>query len=386
MKKLLTCVLVAVFMLLSCSVRPQMAAVEVTMPEETITLAVLAREEELGAAARALQARHGVRVELFEDSAIDLEAQLAAENAVYDVLCVDYSFGSLYTADDWLEKGYIAELERPVVKDAVLAMWPSLQNLSMKNGAVYSLPVAARPYVLNAWVPTSYEDWAALLNTEGFLLKDDGLVWACILEQYMLDAMSEDFSFDNEAFAQTLEYAKRAHNAPSANHCGVDVPRLSLGMTARIEQESLLGAKAMADRLGWLPSVDGSWRIPMKVSVLVIPNGAPHAQQAQDLLAQAAAMGLYGDLSEEGQLSFGGSAAAACYDRELQIACTVGEDVQNRQRWRQIMQSAAVTPQAGFLSECYVAEIGDYFDGKMDAQTCANAVQARWNARKMDGK
>lgn len=389
MKKLLVCFLLALLIVIGGIVaycgfggmEPKNTPTA-DRPDEVITLLVLSQEEENSAAACALQAKRGILVDFANWDAEELETQLAAENTECDVLRMEYSFGCNYSAQEWMRKGYFAELDRPVVKEAVEHMWPGLQCIAKQEDAIMALPVAAKPYVLLSWQTQVYPDWDALINTEGFLLKDDGIVWACLLEQYVLGVQEGEYSFNTDAFEQTLIRAKTAYNTPHQSGIGLEIPEVSVGIGARVEQTSVLAAEATADRLGWLPSSDGKWRIPMKASVLVVPQDAPHMRQAQDYVAETAHIGLCGALSQDGMLSFGGNTAAACYEKTMQMVWTVGEDMQNLERWRQIMQQAQVTPEAGFLTECFQQEIGDYFTGRIDEATCAAAVQARWNARR----
>lgn len=360
------------------------AAVKVPMREVTaeekpvLTLWASGSEEDYGAAVRAMQEQHGICVKFAEYSEAGEEEmlkQLAAGRLDYDLVQVEYSFGHPYSADDFARNGYFQPLEAEVVCKAVDCMWPCLQELAMQDGEVCLLPVSARPYVLHTWSELTVKDWEELVQMEGFLERNE-LLWACLLEQYMLDYGQDGFAFDCDAFLQTLELAKRAYGTEREYGLGVDIPHVELGCTAQIERVSLTAYDTRGARLGWLPSMDGKWRIPMKVSALAIPTGAPHAEEAQTFMAELAAIGLYGDSEslEQGR-PFGGMDTQNCYDEDAHIACAVGSDGHNLNRWRQIMRSARLMPEAGLLTACWIEDIQPYFADEITAQECARRMQ-----------
>ena len=349
---------------------------------EQPTLLLWASGEALGydAAVRAMQEQHGILVEFAAIAETDEEEilkELAAGRSDYDLVQIEYSFGHPYSADEFTRNGYFLPLEAEVVRKAVDCMWPCLQELAVQGDEIMLLPMSARPYVLYTWGELSVKDWDELVQMAGFLERDE-VLWACLLEQYMLDYDQDGFAFDCDAFLQTLELAKRAYGTEREYGLGVDIPYVSLGAEAQIERVSLTAYETRGKRLGWLPSMDGKWRIPVKVSALAIPAGAPHAEAAQTFMAELAAIGLYGDSEalKQGR-PFGGVDTQNCYDEDAHIACAVGDDGNNLNRWRQIMRSARVMPEAGLLTSCWIEDIQPYFADEITAQECARRMQQK---------
>lgn len=351
-----------------------------TEEKPVLTLWASGSEEDYGAVVRAMQEQHGICVEFApftEEGEREMLQALAAGRPTYDLVQIEFSFGYPYSAEDLVKIGAFQPLEAQVVRKAVGSMWPALQELAVRDGEVCLLPVSARPYVLHTWDELIVADWDELVQREGFLGRDE-LLWACLLEQYMLDYGQEGFCFDCDAFLRTLELAKRAYRTEREYGQGVDIPYVELGCTAQIARVSLTAYQTRSARLGWLPSMDGKWRIPMKVSALAIPSGAPHAEEAQTFLAELAAVGLYGDPESMAQgRPYGGYDTQSCYDEPAHIACTVGSDEHDIERWRQIMENACVTPRTELLTACWLEDIQPYFAGEITAQQCARRMQQK---------
>ena len=378
--------------------------------------------------ANAVNEQYGVQVRLTEWSNEADEQMLldfAAGKANFDVVCIDNALGLFYTSDGLIDRGYFSPLNGVAqVKASVSHMLPVLQDCVTRDGVIYALPYIARTKVLeydralydakadgdtdrysrrtgqavtSTWlqqVPDQqeYETWDQLLSTA--MLKNGSGELACnaMLEQYILSADEEGFSFDSESFRNALSLMKTADTMTgpaSAAPAKIDINSFayytddwfSEGANRKIVMES--------DVIYAPPTIDAQGRLSMAYTVLAINAFSEKQEEALRFLECAADIGLNGDGTEEGEeigaiLKYGSPDTAACYTDEAHIRAIAGNDPENQKRWLELTQRLAPITNTGYLTSFYLEIYPMFRDGAITAEQCARMTQERFEIYKAE--
>ena len=356
-----------------------------------------------------------VEIEFAEPSNAAFERMLtdfAAGKSTYDIVGVDNALGSLYTMDPLLDQGYFLPLtDVPTVGEAVGQMLPQLQELVTREGTIYALPhfvlfkllhyneplyqaVAEgqlAQYNRSADLPVTeeqaenlppqraFDSWEELLST-GYLDEMDGdLAYNTMLEQYILNAGEEGFTFDSPEFVRALELMKTAKMSDG------QVPGDALGLQIGGVAICSAGKIETCNAYYPLPTLDGQERIPMAYGVLAVNSFTDRAEDALRFLDVAAEIGLRGtDKDVPETQRYGMPETAACYTDEKHIAVSAGLDPENQARWREMQANLVPITDAGFLTSFHLELFPQYLDGAITAEQCAAQTQERYRMYKLE--
>ena len=355
-----------------------------------------------------------VEIEFAEPSNAAFERMLtdfAAGKSTYDIVGVDNALGSLYTMDPLLDQGYFLPLtDAPNVNEAVGQMLPLLQELVTREGTVYALPHFVRfklleyneplyqavandqlaQYNRGAYPPVTkaqaealppqraFDSWEELLSS-GYLDEADGdLAYNTILEQYILNAGEEGFTFDSPEFVRALELMKAAKM--SDGQAPGDALGLKIGGVAIYnEGEGFVACNAYYP----LPTLDGQERIPMAYGVLAVNAFTDRAEDALRFLDVAADI-VQNGIEEKDVYKYGMPETAACYTDEAHLAVSAGPDPENQARWRKMQENLVPITDAGFLTSFHLELFPQYLDGAITAEQCAAQTQERYRMYKLE--
>ena len=364
--------------------------------------------------AEAFTKRTQVEIEFAEPSNAAFERMLtdfAAGKSTYDIVAVDNALGSLYTMDPLLDQGYFLPLtDAPTVGEAVGQMLPVLQELVTREGTVYALPYFVRfklleyneslyqavaegqlaQYNRSHFPPVTekqaealppqraFDSWEELLSS-GYLDETNGdRAYNTMLEQYILDAGEEGFTFDSPEFVRALELMKAAKM--SDGQTPGDALRLRIGGVASYKEgEGFVACNAYYP----LPTLDGQERIPMAYGVLVVNAFTDRAEDALRFLDVAADI-VQNGTGEEDIYNYGMPETAACYTDEKHIAVSAGPDPENQARWRKMQANLVPITDAGFLTSFHLELFPQYLDGAITAEQCAAMTQERYQMYKLE--
>ena len=396
--------------------------------EETKLMVYSIENDLMSIYARVTYERYGVQVMLPEWSNETDEQMLldfAAGKANYDIVCIDNALGNLYTADGLIDRGYFSPLNGVAqVKASVSHMLPVLQDCVTRDGVIYALPYIARTKVLrydhelydakadgdtdrysrrtgqavtSTWLQQipdqqEYKTWDDLLNTGMLQYGWGDAANNAILEQYILSADAEDFSFDTESFRDALALMKTADTMTgptTAAPAKIDINSFayytddwfSEGANRKIVMES--------DVIYAPPTIDAQGRLSMAYTVLAINAFSEKQEEALRFLECAADIGLNGDGTEEGEeigaiLKYGSPDTAACYTDEAHIRAIAGNDPENQKRWVELTQRLAPITNTGYLTSFYLEIYPMFRDGAITAEQCARMTQERFEIYKAE--
>ena len=355
-----------------------------------------------------------VEIEFAESSNAAAERMLtdfAAGKCTYDIVDVDNALGMPYTMDPLLDQGYFLPLtDAPNVGEAVGQMLPLLQELVTREGTVYALPHFVRfklleyneplyqavandqlaqynrghyPPVTKAQAEAlppqrAFDSWEELLSS-GYLDEADGdLAYNTILEQYILNAGEEGFTFDSPEFVRALELMKAAKT--SDGQVPGDALGLKIGGVAIYnEGEGFVACNAYYP----LPTLDGQERIPMAYGVLAVNAFTDRAEDALRFLDVAADI-VQNGIEEKDVYKYGMPETAACYTDEAHIVISAGPDPENQARWRKMQENLVPITDAGFLTSFHLELFPQYLDGAITAEQCAAQTQERYRMYKLE--
>ena len=382
---------------------------------------------------QAFTERTSMEIELAEGTNAAYEQMLtdfAAGKCTYDVVGVDNALGSLYTMDTLVEQGYFYPLDgQPHVQESLAHMLPLLQDLVTIDGIPYALPFIVRFKVLDynaqlyeavetdrlsiynrrAIVPVTesqaeqlppkraFATWEELLES-GYLSEEDGS-YACnaILEQCILDAGQEDFSFDSQEFVHALELMKAFYTLSGSANDPMGAVWLTINTGAFWTEGWLQDPTTPKEE--WsvtlqcndfypVPTLDGQGRIPMAYSVLAVNAFTDQKEAALRFLDIAAEIGWNGVADEEESVgylyNYGMPETAACYTDEKHIAVSAGLDPENQARWREMQANLVPITDAGFLTSFHLELFPQYLDGAITAEQCAAMTQERYRMYKLE--
>lgn len=386
-------------------------------------LVVLSADEDLMSAyAKAAYEQYGVQVTRAEWSNEADEQMLldfAAGKATFDVVCVSNALGFLYTSDGLIDRGYFSPLSGVAqVEKSVSHMLPVLQDCVTRDGIIYALPYIARTKVLRydhelydakadedtaryhartgqtvttSWLQQipdqqAYETWEELLNTAMLKYGWGDAASNAILEQYILSADAEDFSFDTESFRDALALMKTADTMKgptTAAPAKIDINSFAYYTEDWFSEGANREIVMECDNVYAPPTIDAQDRLAMAYSVLAINAFSAKQEEALRFLECAADIGLNGDGTEEGEelgaiLQYGSPDTAACYTDEAHIRTIAGNDPENQQRWRELTQRLAPITNTGYLTAFYLEIYPMYRDGAITAEQCARMTQERY--------
>ena len=382
---------------------------------------------------QAFTERTSMEIELAEGTSADFEQMLtdfAAGKCTYDVVSVTNSLGMLYTMDTLVEQGYFYPLDgQPHVQESLAHMLPLLQDLVTIDGIPYALPFIVRFKVLDynaqlyeavetdrlsiynrrAIVPVTesqaeqlppkraFATWEELLES-GYLSEEDGS-YACnaILEQCILDAGQEDFSFDSQEFVHALELMKAFYTLSGSANDPMGAVWLTINTGAFWTEGWLQDPTTPKEE--WsvtlqcndfypVPTLDGQGRIPMAYSVLAVNAFTDQKEAALRFLDIAAEIGWNGVADEENPIGYvykyGMPETAACYTDEEHLAVSAGLDPENQARWREMQANLVPITDAGFLTSFNLELFPQYLDGAITAEQCAAMTQERYRMYKLE--
>ena len=382
---------------------------------------------------QAFTERTSMEIELAEGTSADFEQMLtdfAAGKCTYDVVAVDNALGSLYTMDSLLDQGYFLPLtDAPNVGEAVGHMLPLLQDLVTIDGIPYALPFTVRFKVLDynaqlyeavetdrlsiynrgAAVPVTesqaeqlpperaFATWEELLES-GYLSEEDGsYAYNAILEQCILDAGQEDFSFDSQEFVHALELMKAFYTLSGSANDPMGAVWLTINTGAFWTERWLQDPTAPEEELSVtlqcndfypVPTLDGQGRIPMAYSALAVNAFTDQKEAALRFLDTAAEIGWNGVADEEDSVgdlyNYGMPETAACYTDEEHLAVSAGLDLENQARWREMQANLVPITDAGFLTSFNLELFPQYLDGAITAEQCAAQTQERYRMYKLE--
>ena len=355
-----------------------------------------------------------VEIEFVEPSNAAFEQMLtdfAAGKSTYDIVGVNNALGSLYTMDSLLDQGYFLPLtDAPTVGEAVGQMLPQLQELVTREGTIYALPYFVRfklleyneslyqavaegqlaQYNRSHFPPVTekqaealppqraFDSWEELLSS-GYLDETNGdRAYNTMLEQYILDAGEEGFTFDSPEFVRALELMKAAKM--SDGQTPGDALRLRIGGVASYKEgEGFVACNAYYP----LPTLDGQERIPMAYGVLVVNAFTDRTEDALRFLDIAADI-VQNGLEEKDVYKYGIPSTAACYTDEAHIAVSAGPDPEIQARWRKMQANLVPITDAGFLTSFHLELFPQYLDGAITAEQCAAMTQERYQMYKLE--
>lgn len=383
-------------------------------------LVVLSADEDLMSAyAKAAYEQYGVQVTRAEGSNEAEEQMLldfAAGKASYDVVCISNALGYLYTADGLIDRGYFSPLSGAArVEESVAHMLPALQDCVTRDGVIYALPCGMRTKVLTynrplydakadgsteryyartgetvtgTWLQQipdrrAFSTWEELFTQ--MPLRDGVLASNAILEQYILSADEEGFTFDCPQFRDALALMKQgeALTEPTA----AAPAAMDIDNAAWFSEGSGLEANGApvleCDDVVAPPTLDAQNRLAMAYDMLAINVFSEKQEEALRFLECAADVSLNGTGEPDGQSAgcietYGAVAAAACYADDAHVRVIAGDDPENRRRWRELTQRLAPITNTGYLTAFYLEIYPMYRDGAITAEQCARMTQERY--------
>ena len=392
-------------------------------------LVVLSVDEEvMPVYAKAANKRYGVQVTMADTTnAADEQLLLdfAAGKANYDVICISNALGYLYTSDGLIDRGYFSPLNGVAqVKASVSHMLPVLQDCVTRDGVIYALPYIARTKVLeydralydakadgdtdrysrrtgqavtSTWlqqVPDQqeYETWDELLNASVLENGSGELACNAMLEQYILSADEEGFSFDSEPFRNALSLMKTADTMTGPASAAPSYMGINCHASYAEDwfSESANGELVLeCNDVYAPPTIDAQDRLAMAYTVLAINAFSEKQEEALRFLECAADIGLNGDGTEEGEeigaiLKYGSPDTAACYTDEAHIRAIAGNDPENQKRWLELTQRLAPITNTGYLTSFYLEIYPMFRDGAITAEQCARMTQERFEIYKAE--
>lgn len=359
--------------------------------------------------------------EAYEQMLLDF----AAGKANFDIVCVSNALGNLYTADGLIDKGYFLSLnDLEHVKESIIHMLPVLQGCVTRNDVIYALPYLVRTKVLNfdralydakadgntdryslrtgkavssTWLNQlpdcqEFETWEQLFATSALEEGNGVLASNAILEQYILSADQEGFSFDSESFQKALSLMKTADTLtgpafPAPARIGINpLAYYTENWDSTGDNSELVLA---CDDVYAPPTIDSEKRLAMAYDALAINVFSEKKEDALRFLDCAAAIGWKGNGKEEGKetgaiMKFGSPETAACYADAEHIRTVVGDDPENQRRWRELTQRLAPITDAGYLTSFYLEIYPMYRDGAITAEQCARMTQERFEMYKAE--
>ena len=250
------------------------------------------------------------------------------------------------------------------------------ETLAQYNRSYY--PPVTKTQAENLPPQRAFDSWEELLSS-GYLDETNGdRAYNTMLEQYILDAGEEGFTFDSPEFVRALELMKAAKM--SDGQTPGDALRLRIGGVASYKEgEGFVACNAYYP----LPTLDGQERIPMAYGVLAVNAFTDRAEDALRFLDIAADI-VQNGTGEEDIYNYGMPETAACYTDEEHIVVSAGLDPENQARWREMQANLVPITDAGFLTSFNLELFPQYLDGAITAEQCAAQTQERYRMYKLE--